>query len=74
MDMIKCRYPIKSDWLINPDLIKSLQELSSELELKELYKLYDLMLVNRQRLNTQINKQTLFEEILIKWFELNPSK
>lgn len=74
MDMIKCRYPIKSDWLYNPDLIESLQELSSQLELKELYKLYDLMLVNRQRLNTQINKQTLFEEILIKWFELNPSK
>ena len=74
MDMIKCRYPIKSDWLYNPDLIESLQELSSQLELKELYKLYDLLLVNRQRLNTQINKQTLFEEILIKWFELNPSK
>ncbi len=74
MDMIKCRYPIKSDWLYNPDLIEPLQELSSQLELKELYKLYDLMLLNRQRLNTQINKQTLFEEILIKWFELNPSK
>ena len=74
IDMIKCRYPIKSDGLYNPDLIVSLQELSSQLELKELYKLYDLMLVNRQRLNTQINKQTLFEEILIKWFELNPSK
>ena len=74
IDMIKCRYPIKSDWLYNPDLIESLQELSLQLELKELYKLYDLMLVNRQRLNTQINKQTLFEEILIKWFELNPSK
>ncbi|MEI6333125.1 MAG: DNA polymerase III subunit delta' [Methylococcaceae bacterium] len=74
MDMIKCRYPIKSDGLYNPDLIESLQALSSQLELKELYKLYDLMLVNRQRLNTQINKQTLFEEILIKWFELNPGK
>ena len=74
IDMIKCRYPIKSDGLYNPDLIESLQELSSQLELKELYKLYDLMLVTRQRLNTQINKQTLFEEILIKWFELNPSK
>ncbi|MEY3760944.1 MAG: polymerase subunit delta [Pseudomonadota bacterium] len=74
IDMIKCRYPIKYDGLYNPDLIESLQELSSQLELKELYKLYDLMLVTRQRLNTQINKQTLFEEILIKWFELNPSK
>jgi DNA polymerase-3 subunit delta' len=42
--------------------------------LKELYKLYDLILITRQQLNTQINKHTMFEEILIKWFELNLSK
>jgi DNA polymerase-3 subunit delta' len=74
IDMIKCHYPIKADWLYNPDLKEQLQELSQPLELKALYTLYDLMLLSRQRLNTQINKQTLFEEILINWFELNPSK
>lgn len=71
VDMIKCRYQIKAEWLYNPDLKEPLQELSQQLELKKLYKLYDLILISRQRLNTQINKQTMFEEILINWFELN---
>ena len=74
IDMIKCCYQTKADWLYNPDLKEPLQELSQQLELKELYQLYDLMLISRQRLNTQINRQTMFEEILIKWFELNLSK
>jgi DNA polymerase-3 subunit delta' len=74
IDMIKCCFPIKAHWLYNPDLKGSLQEFSQQLELKELYRLYDLLLVSRQRLNTQINKHTMFEEILIKWFELNLSK
>jgi DNA polymerase-3 subunit delta' len=51
-----------------------LQELSKRLELKGLYKLYDLLLLGRQRLDTQINRQLLFEEILIQWHELNRSK
>jgi len=74
IDMIKCCYQIKAGWLYNPDLKEPLQELSQQLELKELYKLYDLVLISRQRLNTQINKHTMFEEILIKWFELNLRK
>ena len=74
IDIIKCCYQIKTGCLYNPDLKESLQELSQQLELKELYKLYDLVLISRQRLNTQINKHTMFEEILIKWFELNLRK
>jgi DNA polymerase III subunit delta' len=74
IDMIKCCYQIKADWLYNPDLKEPLQELSQQLKLKELYNLYDLMLISRQRLNTQINKQAMFEEILINWFELNLSR
>jgi len=74
IDTIKCGYQIKADWLYNPDLKHPLQELSQQLELKDLYKLYDFILITRQRLNTQINKQTMFDEILIKWFELNLSK
>lgn len=74
IDIIKCCCQIKAGWLYNPDLKKPLQELSQQLELKELYKLYDLMLLSRQRLNTQINKQAMFEDILIRWFELNLSK
>lgn len=74
IDLIKCCYHIEADWLYNPDLKEPLQELSRQLELRGLYKLYDLILASRQRLNTQINKHTMFEEILIKWFELNLSK
>jgi len=74
IDIIKCCYPIKADWLYNQDLKEPLQELSQQMELKNLYKLYDLALISRQRLDTQINKHTMFEEILIKWFELNQSK
>jgi len=73
VDMIKCRYHVKPPLLYNPDLNKSLQALSQRLELKGLYKLYDLLLISRRRLETTINKQCLFEEILIQWFQLNQS-
>ena len=74
IDLIKCSFQIKADRLFNPDLHESLQELSQRLELKGLYKFYDLLLLRRQLLDTQINKNTLFEEILITWLELNLSK
>jgi DNA polymerase III subunit delta' len=74
IDLIKCSYQISADKLYNPDLKESLQELSQQLELKGLYKLYDLLLTRRQLMDTQINKHGMFEEILIKWFELNLSK
>ncbi len=74
IDLIKCFYHNQVENLYNPDLIGRLQELSKRLELKGLYQLYDLLLLGRQRLDTQINKQLLFEEILIQWHELNRSK
>ena len=74
IDLIKCFYHPTVANLYNPDLNKQLQEMSQQLELKGLYKLYDLLLISRQRLDTQINKQLLFEEILIHWYELNRSQ
>lgn len=74
IDLIKCFYQTKSDNFYNPDLISILQELTGQLDLKGLYKLYDLLLASRQRLDTQINKQLMFEEILIRWSNLNRSK
>jgi len=74
IDLIKCFYQTKAENLYNPDLNNHLKELSQRLELKGLYKLYDLLLMCRQRLDTQINKHTMFEEILIQWSELNLSK
>jgi len=74
IDLIKCFYHAQVANLYNPDLNKQIQELSRRLELKGLYKLYDLLLSDRLRLETQINKQLLFEEVLIQWHELNRSK
>lgn len=74
IDLIKCSHPAKIENLHNPDFAKSLKELSQQLELKRVYKLYDLLLAARQRLDSPINKQLMFEEILIKWSEINLSK
>ena len=74
IDLIKCCYQLKADNCYNVDLQEALQELSQQLELKGLYEVYDLVLKSRQLLDTQINKHTMFEEILIKWFELNLNK
>jgi len=41
--------------------------------LRDLYQLYDLLLAARERLDSQINKQMMLEEILIHWSELNRS-
>lgn len=74
IDLIKCSYSTNSENLYNPDLADSLKEMSQQLELKRVYKLYDLLLATRQRLDSPINKQLMFEEILIKWSEINLSK
>lgn len=54
-----------TSWTIN--LIKS----EHKVESKKLYKLYDLLLESQKLFDTQINKQLMFEEILIKWSEIN---
>ncbi|TRW89509.1 DNA polymerase III subunit delta' [Candidatus Methylobacter oryzae] len=74
IDLIKSSYHAQAQNLYNPDLSSQLQELSERLELKGLYKFYDLLLASRQRLDTQINRQLLFEELLIQWHELNRRK
>ena len=74
IDIIKCYYQIKPDWLYNPDLKEPLQAIALHIKIKKLYQFYDLILISRQQLNTQINKQNMFEEILINWFELNADK
>jgi DNA polymerase-3 subunit delta' len=71
VDLIRCCYRMQAERLYNPDLYGNLQELSQQLELKRVYRYYDLLLASRQRLATPINKQSMFEEILIHWFELN---
>lgn len=70
-DLIKCKFQLASDYLCNKDLNKSLRELSNRLELKDLYPLYDLVLVSKQRLATTVNKQCLLEELLNRWTQIN---
>lgn len=70
IDLIKCCYQTQALNLFNPDLYEDLKELSQQLELTRLYMLYDLLLLSRQRWETQVNKQSMYEEILIQWFEI----
>jgi DNA polymerase-3 subunit delta' len=74
IDLIKCAYQGQAEHLYNPDLHAPLHSLTQRLELQGLYQLYDLLLLSRGRLDTPINKQSLFEEILIQWSELNRSR
>ena len=64
MDMIKLRHQQQTNSVVNQDLITDLQELAKRLDLKALFKHYDLLLLSWQRFDTQLNKQLLFEEIL----------
>jgi DNA polymerase III subunit delta' len=70
-DLIKCGCGINCELLYNQDLAKPLQALSQQLQSNRLYKWYDLLIINRQRLGTQINFQIMIEEILVQWQELN---
>lgn len=70
MDMIKLSYQ-QQITIINSDLVLNLQELVSKLNLIDLYKYYDGLLLSHNRFDTQLNKQLMFEEMLIQWTQLN---
>lgn len=70
-DLIKCFYQTPAINLYNPDLQISLQELADRLKLKDIYYFYDSLLQSRQRMDTQINLQLMFEALLILWSQLN---
>ena len=74
IDLIKHHYQAELTHFSNPDFYEPLKALSIRLDLKKLYQLYDLLLLSRQRLDTQINKQTMLEELLIQWFQLNEGR
>jgi DNA polymerase-3 subunit delta' len=70
-DMVKLVNCQKTTALYNPDIAKNLHEMAIKLDLKDLYKYYDFLLLSRQKLDTQLNKQLMIEEILIQWLKLN---
>ena len=71
VDIIKLAYKTESTNLYNPDIAVNLQEIAVKLDLKSMYQYYDFLLLSQQRLDTQLNKQLIFEEILIQWLKLN---
>ena len=71
MDLIKLQSTANPLSIANPDLLKPLQELAQRLKLTELFRLYDLLLQSQRRFKTQINKQLIYEEILIQWSTYN---
>lgn len=70
-DMIKCCYSADSASLYHVDLKQPLQQRAKQLNLQQMYRFYDSLLERMQKLDTQINKQLLLEELLIAWLNLN---
>lgn len=66
-DMIKCHFQVNKSQLLNEDLEKHLRRLIKQLDLHQLFKFYSLLLKDTYRINGQLNKQLLFEELLIIW-------
>ncbi len=70
MDIIKIAHRIDAGGLQNPDMKKSLQALAKRLELKHVYAFYDSLLLAKSQLSTQVNKQMMLEQLLIRWSQL----
>jgi len=71
-DIIKCYYGASTQQLGNPDLQQNLQRLAQRLNLAGLFNHYQLLLASYVVVDSTVNKQLLFEEILINWQILNP--
>lgn len=74
IDIVKLANKPGSIEIYNPDLVPDLQELAHRLDLKQVFKYYDFLLLNQKQLDTQLNKQLMFEEILIQWLQLNDNE
>lgn len=73
IDLMRHKHQTEPKNLYHTDLKMALRELALRVNPIKLYEFYDLLLKSRQRLETQINKQVLWEEILIAWALLNRS-
>lgn len=71
IDLLKCSYKINAANLYNPGLYPDLLALSQQrVDRQKVFILYDLVLTNVRRQHTTINKQLMFEELLIQWSQL----
>ena len=71
IDIMRYRYQLAPKNLYHIDFKLPLSELAQRINVIKLYDFYDLLLKSRGRLETPINKQALWEEILIAWALLN---
>lgn len=74
VDLVRCQYRLTEQRLFNPDLAAPLQELAKRLDLKKVYGWYDNLLLSKTRLDSQINKHCLLEDLLIQWSTLSSAK
>lgn len=73
-DILKCSFQVQPELLYNQDLAQPLQQLAKRLNSQQLFKFYDLLLKDSYRINGQLNKQLLFEELLITWSQVAKGK
>jgi len=66
-DLIKCHFQVAPALLLNENFHKDLTNLAQRVDLKKLFNFYGLLLKDTYRIQTQLNKQLLFEEVLITW-------
>lgn len=72
-DIIRCAHVAEPADAADPDMKNALQALSKRLELQGLYRFYDALLLAKSQLATQMNRQLLVEQLLIRWSQLNPN-
>lgn len=73
-DMIKCHFQADKSLLLNQDVEQPLRGLAKRLDLNRLFDFYSLLLKDTYRINRQLNKQILFEELLITWSQASIDK
>lgn len=67
MDIIKIHILDSPKTLNNSDFTKHLKECAQRLKLEQLFQFYDLLLLSQQRLQTQLSKQLIYEQLLLEW-------
>ena len=70
IDVIRLHCHPKIESLNNPDFRVGLQALAQRLNLTQLFTFFDLLLEARKLVDSQINQQLMWEEILIAWQSL----
>lgn len=73
-DIIKCHFQADTTMLLNDDIEKHLRDLAKRIDLNRLFDFYSLLLKDTYRINRQLNKQLLFEEMLITWSQTSIDK